>query len=185
MPSSISECYIWSFRGLRCRKRQFSSLFSLTTFTTHSSSVDWCTMMAQTVSAKILFLCCGQVNSVFCIFLMSSMNLMIHLPRLLCICNYFFLLRWHCCRDKLYRSRWQRINCTPSMVEEMFVFLLYECVHLSYNFQSSLCNRVTISCSIHGTDELYSCKLSLRNSSFFVEYAYSLRIARISPNLQI
>ena len=33
---------------------QFSSLFYVTTFTTHSSSVDWYTMMAWTLSAKIL-----------------------------------------------------------------------------------------------------------------------------------
>ena len=52
------------------------------------------------------------------------------------------------------------------MVEDMFVFLLYECVHLSYNFfrffsfchESSFCNGVMISCSIHGIDELYYCK---------------------------
>ena len=37
----------------------------------------------------------------------------------------------------------------------MILFLLYECVHLPYNFQSSFCNRVMISCSIHGTGELY------------------------------
>ena len=63
------------------------------------------------------------------------------------------------------------------MVEEKFVFLLYEYVHLPYNFfrffsfcyESSFCNRVVISCSIHGTDELYSCKDFLRNSSFLVE----------------
>ena len=43
------------------------------------------------------------------------------------------------------------------MVEEMFVSLLYECVHLPHNFRSSFCNRAMISCSIHGVDELCSC----------------------------
>ena len=32
---------------------------------------------------------CGEVNSVLCFWLKSSMNLMIHLPRFPCICNYF------------------------------------------------------------------------------------------------
>ena len=41
-----------SRRKLSCE--QFSSPFSLTTFTTHSSNVDWCIMMAWTLSAKIL-----------------------------------------------------------------------------------------------------------------------------------
>ena len=35
------------------------------------------------------FLRCGQVNSVLYILLRSSMNLMIHIPRFLCICNHF------------------------------------------------------------------------------------------------
>ena len=47
--------------------------------------------------------------------------------------------------DKLY---------TLPVVEEMFVFLLYEWAHTPYNFQSSFYNRVMISCSIHGIDEL-------------------------------
>ena len=34
---------------------QFSSLFSLTSFATHSSSVDWYIMVAWTLSAKILY----------------------------------------------------------------------------------------------------------------------------------
>ena len=63
----------------------------------------------------------------------------------------------------------------------MFVFLLYECVHPPYNFQSSFCRRVMISCSIYGFDELYFCE------GFCVIHhaAYGLRIARISLNLQI
>ena len=59
----------------------------------------------------------------------------------------------------------------------MFVFLLYEIVYIRHTFstffsfcsQSSLSDGVTISCSIHGVDELYSCKEALRNSSFLVE----------------
>ena len=35
--------------------------------------------------------------------------------------------------------------------------------------QSTFCDRVMISCSIHGVDELYSSKESLRHSSFLVE----------------
>ena len=41
--------------------------------------------------------------------------------------------------------------------------LLFSC------FQSSFGNRVMISCSIHGIDELYSCKESLPYLSFLVE----------------
>ena len=64
------------------------------------------------------FLRCGQVNSVHCILLRSSMILIIHLPRFLRICNYF------CFAGIVVGT-----NCTPPIVEEMFVFLLYECVH--------------------------------------------------------
>ena len=133
--------------------------FPLTTFTTHSSGVETGTLWwLRLLSAKIRFCCCGQVNSVLCILLRSTMNLMIHLPRFLCICNYF------CFAGIVVDT-----NCTPSIVKEMFVFLLYECVHTPYHFQSSFCNRVLISCSIHGKDELYSCLEFLRNSSFLVE----------------
>ena len=67
------------------------------------------------------------------------------------------------------------------MVEEMFVFLLYECLHPLYNFfrffsfcyESSFCNRVMISCSIHGTNELHSYKEFLCNSSFSVRFEAS------------
>ena len=47
------------------------------------------------------------------------MNLMVHLPRFLCICNYF-------CFAGIVVEK----TCTPPIVEEMFVFLLYECVPL-------------------------------------------------------
>ena len=47
---------------------------SLRTFTTHSSSVDLCIMMAQTTVCQNSFLRCGQGNSVLCIFLRSSMK---------------------------------------------------------------------------------------------------------------
>ena len=40
VPSSISECYIWSFLDVQLSCEQFSSLFSFTTFTTHSSTVE-------------------------------------------------------------------------------------------------------------------------------------------------
>ena len=124
-------------RKLSCEQLSFPS--SLTTFTTHSFGRDWYIMMAWT--------CCGQVHSVLCILLRSSMNLMIHLPRFLCICNYF------CFAGIVVET-----NCTLPIVEEMFVFLLYECVHPPYNFQSSFCNKVMISCSINSIDELYSRK---------------------------
>ena len=39
VPSSISECYMWSFRHVSCLANNFL-LFSLTTFTTHSSSAE-------------------------------------------------------------------------------------------------------------------------------------------------
>ena len=94
------------------------------------------------------------------------MNLMVDLPRFLCFCSVV-----------CFAGITVETNCTPPIVEEMFVFLLYECVHLPCNFftfcsscsQSSFCNRVMISCSIHGVDDLYFCKESLRNSSFLVE----------------
>ena len=54
---------------------------------------------------------CGQVISVHCILLRSSMNLMIYLPRFLCIC-FLLLLRWHCCRN------------ISRIVKKVFVFLL-------------------------------------------------------------
>ena len=96
--------------------------------------------------------------SVLCILLRSSMNLMIRLPRFLCICDYF------CFAGIVVET-----ICTLSIVEEIFVILLCKCVHFPYNFftffsfcsQSSFCNRVMISC---GVDELYFCKESLRNS---------------------
>ena len=44
---------VLSRHKLSCK--QFSSQFSLTTFTTHSSSVDWFIMMASTLSAKVRF----------------------------------------------------------------------------------------------------------------------------------
>ena len=56
------------------------------------------------------FLRCGQVNSVLCILLRSSMNLMVHLPRLL-------LLRWHSCRNKLYTTHCRGNVCLPSAIE--------------------------------------------------------------------
>ena len=53
---------------LKLSCEQCSSLFSLTTFTTHSSS-DGLDFVCQNS-----FLRCGQVNSVLCILLRSSMN---------------------------------------------------------------------------------------------------------------
>ena len=53
------------------------------------------------------FLRCGQVNSVLCILLRSSMNLMINLPQFLCLCNYF------CFAGIVIET-----NCTLSMVED-------------------------------------------------------------------
>ena len=46
------------------------------------------------------------------------MNLMIHLPRFLCVYNYF------CFAGIVVET-----NCAPPILEEMVVFLLYECVH--------------------------------------------------------
>ena len=95
------------------------------------------------------------------------MNCMIHPPRFLCICNYF------CFAGIVLET-----NCTPPSVKEMFVFLGTSVYNLPYNLftffsvcsQSSFCNGVVITCSIHGEDELYSCKEeSLRDSSFLVE----------------
>ena len=130
---------------------QFSSPFSLTTFTTHSSSVDWCIMMAWTFVCQNQFLRCGQVNSVLCLLLRSSKKFddslsWITSASLALLSRQIVPLPM--VEDKLYAP----------MEKDMFVFLLYECVHLPYSFQSSFCNRVMISCSIHGVDELYSCK---------------------------
>ena len=66
-------------------------------------------------------------------------------------------------------------------MKKVFVFLLYECVHLPYNFftfssvcyQSSFCNRVMISCSIHAVDELYSCNLCVNHPSCSPNFVFS------------
>ena len=118
VPSSISECYIWSFRGVSCLANKFLLYFL------------W-QLLQRILPAKRLlrndgldfvcqnsFLRCGRVNWVLCILHLSSMILMIHLPRFLCICNYF------CFAGIVVET-----SCTPPIVEEMFVFLLYECVH--------------------------------------------------------
>ena len=108
---------VLSRRKLSCE--QFSSPFSLTTFTTHSSNVDWCMMMAWTLSAKILSCVTDKWNNqYFAILLRSSMNLMFHFPRFLCICNHY------CFAGIVVAT-----ICTPPIVEGMFVFLLYERVH--------------------------------------------------------
>ena len=112
------------------------------------------------------------------------MNLMIRLTRFLCICNYF-----------CFAAIVVETNCTLCIVEDKLyafhgtghvcLFSVRVCTSPVQFSVQRLQHRVMISCSIHRVDELYSGKTSLRNSSFFVEYAYSLRIARISPNLQI
>ena len=65
------------------------------------------------------FLRYGQVNSALCILLKSSMNLMIHLPRFHCICNYFcfagivvetYQELWRKCLSSFCTS-----VCTPSL----------------------------------------------------------------------
>ena len=102
---------------------------------------DWYVMMALDFVCQNSFLRCGQINSVLFVF---------------CSCrqwNWWFtfldffvsvmtpasLVR---CRDKLY---------THTIVEEIFVVLLSLLFSCS---QSSFCNGVMITCSIHGVDEL-------------------------------
>ena len=80
-------------------------------------------MMAWTLSAKIRFCVADKLIQYFAFLLRSSMNLMIHFARFLCVCNYF------CVACIVVET-----NCTPSTVKEMFAFLLYECVHSPYNF---------------------------------------------------
>ena len=84
-----SECYFWSFRGSGCLLRtilvsilfdNFYNAFFQRRLVHNDGSDSVC---------QNSFLRCGQVNSVLCILLRSSMNLMIHLPRFLCICFYF------------------------------------------------------------------------------------------------
>ena len=100
---------------------------------------------------------------------------MIHLPRFLCFCNY-------CCFAGIVAEA----NCTPTHCRGNVCLPSVRVCNAPYNFQSRFCNRPMISCSIHGVDELYSCKESLHNSTFLVEQsACGLRIARISPNLKI
>ena len=108
---------------------------------------------------------CGQVKSVHCILLRSSMNLMIYLPRFLCICNYFCFAG---IVVETYQELWRK--CLSSFCTSVYTFFTF----FSFCCQSSFCNRVMISCSIHGVDELYSCNESLRNSSFLVEYSSPL-----------
>ena len=84
---------------------------------------------------------------------------MIHRPRFLCICNNF------CFADIVVET-----NSTLSIVEEMLVFLFERVRPPSVQFPVQLLQQVMISCSIHGIDELHSCKeFFLRNSSFLVE----------------
>ena len=100
---------------------------------------------------------------------------MINLPRFLCFCNYF-----------CFAGIVAEANCTPTHCRGNVCLPPLRVCKPPYNFQSSFCNSLMISCSIHGVDEMYSCKESLRNSTFLVEQsACGLRIARISPNLKI
>ena len=67
------------------------------------------------------FLRCGQVNSVRCVLLGSSMNLIIHLPRFLSICNYF------CLAGIVVKTKQELFLFVLETIRtgEMFVFLLY------------------------------------------------------------
>ena len=120
----ILPLVVLSKRKLSCE--HFSSSFSLTTFTMHSFGRDRYIMTALTLSDKICVCIADKYIQFFCILLRSSMN-----PRFLCICNYF------CFAGIVVET-----NCTPTIVEEMCVFLLYECEHHPYNSQSSFCNRI-------------------------------------------
>ena len=85
----ISECYFWSFRGLGCLLRTILvSIFYDNSYNAffqrrllHNDGLD--------TVCQNSFLPYGQINSVLCILIRSSMNLVIHLPRFLCICNFF------------------------------------------------------------------------------------------------
>ena len=125
-------------------------------------------MMAPNLSAKIRF-CVSDKQIQYFAHLAQVVNEFD--DSFLCICD-------HIC----FAGIVVETNCTLSMVEEMFC-LPSRKRSLSVNLQCSFCNRVVI--STHSVDELYSCKGSLRHSSFLVEYDCGLRIARVSPNLQI
>ena len=111
------------------------------------------------------FLRCGQVNSVLCILLRSSMNLMIHLPRFLCICNYFcfagIVVETNCTLP--LQSKRLSSFCTSVFIPYTFF------TFFSFCSQASFCNRVMITCSIHGVDALCSCQEFIHNSSLFLE----------------
>ena len=72
------------------------------------------------------------------------LNLMIHLPRFLCFCNY-------CCFAGIVAEA----NCTPTHCRGNVCLPSVRVCNAPYNFQSRFCNRPLISCSIHGVDELY------------------------------
>ena len=115
------------------------------------------------------FLRCGQVTSVFCILLRSSMNLMIHLPRILYICKHFCfagIVVKHIknCEESVCLPSVRVCTHTPSNSSSPCTFFTF----FSFCYQSSFCNGVMISCSIHGVDELYSCKESSVEQLFFL-----------------
>ena len=97
------------------------------------------------------FLRCGQVNSVLCILLRSSMKLMIRLPRFLCICYYL-------CFAGIVVETCQQLwrKCLSSFCTSVYTFFTL----FSFCYQSRFCNGVMILCSIRGVDEFYSCKES-------------------------
>ena len=79
---------ILSRRKLSCEQFFFSIFFD-NFYNAFFQRRDWCIMMAYHFVCQNSFLRCGQENSVLCILLRSSMNLVIYLPRFLCVCNYF------------------------------------------------------------------------------------------------
>ena len=107
------------------------------------------------------FLRRGQVNSVLCILLRSSMNLIIHLPRFLDICNCF-------CFD-----------CIAVGEEECLIsfFTFFFLCH-----QSSFCSGVLISCLILMVDSVsppcvsHPCSETSRNSSVSMESLSHLNV---------
>ena len=119
---NISECYFWSFRGISCLAKQFSSPlfdnFFDALFQHKMVRNDGVDAVCQNS-----FLRHGQVNSVLCILFRSSMHLIIHIHRLLDICNCFCFV---CIADG-------EDNCLISL----FTFF-FSC------HQSIFCNRVLI-----------------------------------------
>ena len=168
-----NSCALWYFgvfhlvlsrRELSCE--QLSPLFSLTTFATNSSSEETGTwwwhrlclpkFVSSLQTSKISLLRFSQVVIEFD-----------DSPSSISSASLALLSR------QIEDRPWWEINCKLPMVEKVFLPSVRVCTSpvqllslFSFCYESSLCNRVLISFSIHSTNELQG---FFRNSSFLVQ----------------